>query len=94
MISKDRLKWTGDLSSLFDYAVQNSGGLEKATPSVIVRKLPAHISIDNVKSRLQKLRKDRSILIRNPSRPKVKRVSTLDRTELLNRHMQELSALF
>ena len=51
-----RVCWTPDLARLFDEAVESLGGIDAATPNAIRRAMNADLTVNSIKSRLQKLR--------------------------------------
>jgi SHAQKYF class myb-like DNA-binding protein len=57
---KDRLRWTPVLSMAFEDAVRKTGGIDCTTPSAIVEELrPLGLTVGQIKSHLQKVRRDR-----------------------------------
>ncbi|KAL3531687.1 hypothetical protein ACH5RR_005208 [Cinchona calisaya] len=60
--SKERLKWTQELHSLFDKAVNQLGGPDRATPKGILKVMGIPgLTIFHVKSHLQKYRMSKFI---------------------------------
>ena len=55
---KTRVSWTPELQLKFNDAVDSLGGVWEATPGSIRDMMRADLSLDHVKSHLQKVRKD------------------------------------
>ncbi len=57
---KDRLRWTPVLSMAFEDAVNKTGGMDCTTPAAIKEELrPLGLTVGQIKSHLQKVRRDR-----------------------------------
>ena len=57
---KDRLRWTPGLSMAFEDAVGKTGGIDGTTPAAIKEEMHAFgLTVGQIKSHLQKVRRDR-----------------------------------
>ena len=57
---KDRVRWTPSLTKAFESAVQNTGGIDYTTPAMIKDEMRVFdLTVGQIKSHLQKVRRDR-----------------------------------
>ncbi len=57
---KDRLRWTPSLTKAFESAVQKTGGIDSTTPAMIKDEMRVFdLTVGQIKSHLQKVRRDR-----------------------------------
>ena len=59
--------WSPDLENRFNEAVEKLGGLEEATPSNIRQEMNTDLTLDHIKSHLQKIRRDNLVASRRNS---------------------------